>query len=385
MKVPAPEIELENIETDESNTIEAFSSSPAIDHEIQDIPIEPIPGDSQEEKTESKMENDEQFFLSNSCDDKLDQKSSSTNQKLGSSTDENPESEVPLENAERLANDPEVSESVFKDKKLEFSCPKCPKVCKTKISLTLHLNAHKKRPFICNLCQKTGKNWMHVNQEELDYHNDRYHTTIKCDYPNCNYEGNKINLQSHARKHLKDRKRKRKRNSTEENSEGEVPLKKLASQPEETSEETVEFQCPKCPKICPSKRSLTSHLTQHNLRPFICQLCPKTNLPSMHRTQEQLDYHIDRFHTKVKCEFPDCNYEANKYEMSRHVDRIHMGTREFKCDHCDYAAGDLNHLKRHIEVHTNDKRFKCQWCDYRSNQSGNTKNHEKLYCKYRTK
>ena len=106
---------------------------------------------------------------------------------------------------------------------------------------------------------------------------------------------------------------------------------------------------------------------------------------SMHRTQQQLDFHIDKFHTKVKCEFPDCNYEGIKYEMSRHVERIHMRTREFKSDHCDYAARDVTHLRRHIEVHTNDKRFKCQWCDYRSNQSGNTKNHEKLYCKYRTK
>ena len=47
--------------------------------------------------------------------------------------------------------------------------------------------------------------------------------------------------------------------------------------------------------------------------------------------------------------------------MSRHVERIHMRTRELKCDHCDYAARDVTHLRRHIEVHTNDKRFKCQF------------------------
>ena len=143
---------MEKIETDGSNIIEAFPSSPAVDHEIQEIPIEPIPADSQENlvqeiNSESKIETDENFFLSNSRDDKLDQ---STNQKLGCSTEGNPESEVPLEEAEKLANDPEVSVSVFKDKKLEFACPKCPKVCKTKISLTLHINAHKQRPFICN-------------------------------------------------------------------------------------------------------------------------------------------------------------------------------------------------------------------------------------------
>ena len=85
---------MEKIETDdESNTIEAFH--PAIDHEIQEIPLEPnsiIAVESQEHlvqeiNSESKLETDEHFFLSNSCDDKLDQKSPSTNQKLGCSTE----------------------------------------------------------------------------------------------------------------------------------------------------------------------------------------------------------------------------------------------------------------------------------------------------------
>jgi len=149
-----------------------------------------------------------------------------------------------------------------------------------------------------------------------------------------------------------------------------------------TIEEIEDFNCHLCPKVFKSQNSLKFHIYNHKHRPFTCHLCPTTKIVML-RSQKELDYHIERKHTKIKCDYPDCDYINIKTKMREHVNSKHLKIRKFKCDHCDYNGTTGAHLRRHMSVHTNEKRFKCQWCDYRSNQRPNTTNHEKLYCKYR--
>ena len=159
---------------------------------------------------------------------------------------------------------------------------------------------------------------------------------------------------------------------TAESSGAEVP----------SIEEIEEFSCNLCPKTFTSRNGLKYHISNHKHRPFTCHICLTSKIVML-RTQEELDYHIERKHTKVKCEYPNCNYENIKTKLREHVNAKHLNIRKFQCDHCEYSGTTGAHLRRHMSVHTNEKRFKCQWCDYRSNQRPNTVNHEKLYCKYR--
>ena len=182
--------------------------------------------------------------------------------------------------------------------------------------------------------------------------------------------------------------------STERKTAAEDPKKKIPNDPEDgffceaeetegaSIEEIEEFACNLCPKVFKSQNSLKFHIYNHKHRPFTCHLCPTSKIVML-RSQEELDYHIDRKHTKIKCEYPNCNYENIKTKLREHVNAKHLKIRKFKCDHCDYTGTTGAHLRRHMAVHTNEKRFKCQWCEYRSNQRPNTTNHEKLYCKYR--
>ena len=76
-------------------------------------------------------------------------------------------------------------------------------------------------------------------------------------------------------------------------------------------EEIEEFSCNLCPKIFKSQNSLKFHIYNHKHRPFTCHLCPTSKIVML-RSQEELDYHIERKHTKIKCEYPNCNYENIK-------------------------------------------------------------------------
>ena len=200
-----------------SNELKDF---PLIDEEVQQIPIEP------------KMET-EDFFLSNSCDVKK------MNRKRGCSTEEKSEDKV---QSKRPANDTdgtsEETEGASKEAVEEFSCNLCSKVFKYKRALSCHVLScgPKFRPFSCHLCQDVFR-----TQKTLDYHIECQHKIIKCQYPNCNFEGIKDDLRKHVdRKHLKNR----------------------------------EFKCDHCDYAATRSDHLRRHIEVHtNEKRFKCQWC----------------------------------------------------------------------------------------------------------------
>ena len=149
----------------------------------------------------------------------------------------------------------------------------------------------------------------------------------------------------------------------------------------DTNEDIEEYACNLCPKVFKSQYGLKCHIHLHARSSFTCKHCPT----KLFDKQEKLDKHIEYHHTKVKCEYPDCNWENFKIDLKKHINRKHLKLYHHECDYCDFKAYGPAKLKVHIGIHTNEKNFKCQWCDYRSNQRSNTRNHEKLYCKYRKK
>ena len=47
--------------------------------------------------------------------------------------------------------------------------------------------------------------------------------------------------------------------------------------------------------------------------------------------------------------------------LQEHIDVVHKGKKDLKCEKCDFATGKLKELKRHIEV-VHNCTHKCEIC-----------------------
>jgi hypothetical protein len=67
-------------------------------------------------------------------------------------------------------------------------------------------------------------------------------------------------------------------------------------------------------------------------------------------SNEILVVHVNRVHKKLRrYSCPLCKYTSYaKEEMKNHSNAVHLGKKDFWCDHCDRAFGFLNVLNRHI-------------------------------------
>ena len=62
--------------------------------------------------------------------------------------------------------------------------------------------------------------------------------------------------------------------------------------------------------------------------------------------------------------------------MRKHVERLHEGPKDFKCDICDYSCEKISDLKVHIAtVHEGKKRLKCTICGKSFGLKENLKRH----------
>ena len=62
--------------------------------------------------------------------------------------------------------------------------------------------------------------------------------------------------------------------------------------------------------------------------------------------------------------------------LKKHIQTVHEGKNQFKCNFCDHECATNYHLKRHIEgVHERIKPFKCNICDYESATKANLNKH----------
>ena len=62
--------------------------------------------------------------------------------------------------------------------------------------------------------------------------------------------------------------------------------------------------------------------------------------------------------------------------LKRHINSVHNGQKDHKCDSCGKAFSRAGHLKRHIDsVHNGQKDHKCDSCGNAFSQAGNLKTH----------
>jgi KRAB domain-containing zinc finger protein len=74
--------------------------------------------------------------------------------------------------------------------------------------------------------------------------------------------------------------------------------------------------------------------------------------------------------------------------MKKHIDNIHYGEKNFKCDLCPRKFQFPSRLKEHQRTHQDEKQFECSICHATFNQNvlaihmkvHNSKTHECTFC-----
>ncbi|XP_033956891.1 zinc finger protein 184-like [Pseudochaenichthys georgianus] len=67
------------------------------------------------------------------------------------------------------------------------------------------------------------------------------------------------------------------------------------------------------------------------------------------------------------------------YDLIKHVDKVHMTTKAFKCPECDKSFVGRFLLTAHLRIHTGEKPYKCSYCTKSFAQRSNLNVHTRMH------
>lgn len=118
-----------------------------------------------------------------------------------------------------------------------------------------------------------------------------------------------------------------------------------------------EIACFTCGTTFWARSKLTDHLVRQieiSQRKYECAECGR-----FYATKTLLNAHIERHNLSHECTL--CPFKAASPSLlTKHMLRIHLKQRNFKCNQCEYAGYTQTELKTHLRTHDKTKVFRCE-------------------------
>lgn len=289
----------------------------------------------------------------------------------------------------------------FRKKHPKFRCKKCFKVLCIKAIMHKHVQRHKVRVFLCELCGKKlptiKKLNIHLKQHNLQtnktlipafkcqnsscgklfrtkFHQKEHQNyclgllPFKCKNPHCN---KKFASSTKLKNHTKLKHDKKFVAICSICNIGFVKLSEYKSH-KVTHSTDKKFACTKCDKSYKTLSNLNFHLKSHEKAlPYVCHVCRKGFM-----RKEYHEAHMN--HHKGLKNF-SCTVCERKFVSQKNLDahaKYHEGTvKSHTCNTCKKVVTSC--FEEHLRVHLNLKEFECDSCDMKFNTKNSLSKHKK--------
>ncbi|KAG4072573.1 hypothetical protein HA402_004662 [Bradysia odoriphaga] len=269
------------------------------------------------------------------------------------------------------------------EKKVKFSCPKCPKWFTEQYKLDGHIRSKHEglKPYKCPECEREFCRYGAFEYHLRSAHKISLNTTTKCEF-RCYYDGcdREYGLMDSLNAHIKRahlgiipvrRDQKLICDQCGKSFVDGYTLKKHIY----THSGKLPHACKICPKAFATKVELKIHTMRHmKVRPFECPTCGARKT-----TNKELQAHLN-FHSKeISYPCKECPRVFTSYgAVTRHVRIHHRNHKPYICPHCQRAFAKAETMKNHVMTHTGEKPFACPVCDHRFIQAVAMRTHMKV-------
>lgn len=104
-------------------------------------------------------------------------------------------------------------------------------------------------------------------------------------------------------------------------------------------EEAEKYVCNYCNKSLKSASSLKNHISLFHTNQEARLLCPIADCCKVCFTQRQMNNHMKTHNDDTKVVCFECGLlVANRHNLEKHINRVHLNLRNFACDLCDYKG-----------------------------------------------
>jgi len=247
------------------------------------------------------------------------------------------------------------------EQKKKFGCAQCGRKFADEVKLNTHMANHKRKPFSCQRCKKTFRN----------FHNCTKHSSTNEDNQRyvCNLCNKVFTTATSLHIHLKNHNKAYKCGVCGRGYDAENQLKEHIS----SHTNHRRFECHTCGKSFASFIQLECHNRVHTgERPFQCDACGATfaqrsNLDSHHRA-----VHLQE--RRFKCQECDKSFKRRRL-LDYHIRSVHTGERPYSCTQCNATFVYPEHYKKHMMTHSGIKPFACEICGKTFSSKDNRNTH----------
>lgn len=116
-------------------------------------------------------------------------------------------------------------------------------------------------------------------------------------------------------------------------------------------EEVEKYVCSYCRKSLKGASALKNHVTLYHSNEAPSISCPMDGCAKLCLTTKQLQNHLKTHNDDTKEICPECGLlVANKHNLEKHINRVHLKLRNFACDLCEYKGFFKFNIVEHVRL-----------------------------------